>query len=1004
MPQEQTVNYKVSVDDSDLQAKLSAMRSSIDMTLGSNGMGGMGFGMSPQSMLGGMGNVMLGSGGANMMGGMADFGSQIRPVSYTPPAIAFQPHFGMISLQQTGGQAALGMTGPIGMGLAHPFSTRSNVPGNISMGEYMALSTRAFAAHAGDAAATGALVAGSTGASLLAGGAGTLAGAALFSSGVGKFVGGFLGGALGGMAVTAYTGEMADMMAQNRAVQQQLSQGSFRFISGGPDVDPLTGRGFSRAARAGIADFVQTQELKDARYGMNEYRQVLESGMQNDLFSGTHDANDFKTKFKALVENVKTVAATLHTSLQEGVEVIRGFRDMGVTDPGQVNRMTMGSELMGRAGGRTGMEMMAIGQAGAEIFRGTGVNMAKGFELNQMNTMQIRQMLSAENPILTRETVGQAGGEVALGQQMTAAALGGFQSALGRGALMANFNPATGGLNPNMISNMAGQDAFSMVQGAAKFANNPMALFTMQANQSKMIGSLSAGEMQAFSVETGMAEARMIAQGMGISGTAAHLEDIFKSQGLRRGISEQVLDTQLAWLHTKPADLAKDQEAAENSMRVQVQLEDFRNRFSGKRIGNALLRTFVQGPQRTLSGMAGAIEQGVDNIGIALGGGNIIGLEATKESIAEGDRLLSANPALGHVVDARGDAYQRIFGGQSADLLGESFSKLGKVSGDTVTFAGGTAKLYGSVEEAQQQHYSGSIIGKMEDGKVMVLSTQELKKVSESMRNNQPSKQAVDAAAKKDLDRDVRLNLREQLSLHGTDYVVAHADEITTKGRTGPMSAEDRAMQARYYADIGGDVGKLYSTSRSTATVADAGGKGRAKFLGSAEQATYAIKDMVSNGVTDWTWINPWAYSHNKTMLDLGKDLPDTVAAVTKAATESEARLAFEDIAKKHNMTLSPEDVAKSVNRIREATHISRKDSYDVREDYAELEGARNVETKESNDVANAATGGKSGSNVPISAVGDFSKEALIQFQALTEANKKTAAILENLQLKLGIK
>ena len=68
---------------------------------------------------------------------------------------------------------------------------------------------------------------------------------------------------------------------------------------------------------------------------------------------------------------------------------MKNFRDMGVTDPGQINGMLMGSEMRGRMSGRTGMEMMAIGQTGAEMFRGTGISMERNFELNQMNATNI---------------------------------------------------------------------------------------------------------------------------------------------------------------------------------------------------------------------------------------------------------------------------------------------------------------------------------------------------------------------------------------------------------------------------------------------------------------------------------------------------------------------------------------------------------------------------------------------------------------------------------------
>ena len=308
--------------------------------------------MYPQSAFGAMANFGMGYGYMGGMQGLADFGTQIRPVSYTPPAIAMQPHFGMIQVQQSLSQAGLASLGPFGMAMGNPLSTRDLLPMQISMAEYAALSGRSFGARLGDATAVGALTTAGTLGSLAGGGLGMAAGSSLFNSTLGRGIGGFMGGAAAGMAVSAYFGEVADMTATNRAVQNQLAAGSFRFMTGGPDADPLTGRGFPRGARAQVADYVQSQELQDVRFGMPEMRNILESGMQMDMFSGTRDVGDFKQKFRSLVDNLKTITATLHTSLQEGMEVMRGFRDAGVTDPGQINRTVMGARGLSRVGKR----------------------------------------------------------------------------------------------------------------------------------------------------------------------------------------------------------------------------------------------------------------------------------------------------------------------------------------------------------------------------------------------------------------------------------------------------------------------------------------------------------------------------------------------------------------------------------------------------------------------------------------------------------------------------
>ena len=174
---DQSIRYKVSLDDADFQSKLSQLRANIDSTVG----GGAGFG-GGMNMMGAMFapsgfNQMGGGNTSMMMSGLADFGSQVRPITYTPPAIAMQPHFGQIALQQTTGQAFLGAMGPMGLGVRAAGNFISGnagdvVPPQISIAEFSQLSARAFGTRFGDALSTGALVTAGTTAGILTGGAG----------------------------------------------------------------------------------------------------------------------------------------------------------------------------------------------------------------------------------------------------------------------------------------------------------------------------------------------------------------------------------------------------------------------------------------------------------------------------------------------------------------------------------------------------------------------------------------------------------------------------------------------------------------------------------------------------------------------------------------------------------------------------------------------------------------------------------------------------------------
>lgn len=673
---DQDITYRVNIDDSNFQSKLTQLRSSLDASLSSGG-GGMGGGLTSAYAMAQLGG---GGGGSTMsMGGMADFGSMIKPVTYTPPAIAMQPHFGMMQIQQTLGQAGLGAMGPIGSaiygagsamggfmrgGLEGASRAANLVPNNITAKEYYDASAQAFGNRAGDAAAMGALTAmnmaaaipfmsaGSAIGSAVFGGAAATGGMALLASG-----GALLGGTAAAMIPAAYTSAVGDAYRENVATQEALQAGSFRFISGtSPDVDQTRGRGFSRAAREKVAKGIQEMSLHDPRYGSQEYRQILEGGMQNDLFSGTRDTQEFQTKFKGLVESVKTITSTLHTSLKEGIEVIRGFRDMGVTDPAQINRMVLGSEVMGRASGRTGMEMMAIGQTGAEMFRGTGISMARGFELNQMNTMDIRRGL--DHGTISRETVMQAGGENAFAQQMTANTLSSFQSTLGRGMLMGAFDPKTGTLDMNRM--LRPRDAQSTAMSATGLG--PQGMLALEARQEELISQMSPMQMRMFAVNQSVG----IAMTLKNAGYAKTMEDAMFHAGRMQGHSTSQIKADLEFMQQDPEKFKKDQEAAINSVRAQAALEDIRNKFNPIKKASDWLKTkFVEPVSHTLLDIRSAVSGSVEEVGRNLTGQSSIKAEyLSKETQAIAAR--GAATEIG-VIDASSanSTYRDILGGGS---------------------------------------------------------------------------------------------------------------------------------------------------------------------------------------------------------------------------------------------------------------------------------------------------------------------------------------------------
>lgn len=788
---DQNITYRVNVDDSNFQAKLTQMRASLDASMG--GMSGAGGGMTPNMMYGMMG--AMSGGGFGGGGGYADFGSQIRPVTYTPPAIAMTPHFGMYQVSQTLAQAGLATMGVGGVavsgamtnfargGIGGLFMGRGAVPENITMAEYMAMSARGFGDRAGDAAAIGAVTIASTAGQLAAGGLGAAAGAALFSpGGIMAGVGGFVGGMVGAQVVSAYAGAVTDMMADNRAIQTSLAAGSFRFFTGGgADIDQLTGRGMSRRARAGTAKSIQAMEQNDLRYGIDEYKDILEGGMQLDLFSGTRDVEDFKTKFKGLVENLKTVTSTLHTSLKEGLEVVRGFRDMGVTDPTEVNRLVLGSEMRGRMSGRTGMEMMALGQAGAEIFRGTGIAMERGFELNQINTTSIRSMLNAGT--LSREMISQAGGENALAQQMTAGALSAFQTPQGRAAMMSGFNMSTGTLN---LSNLGNQGLMQQVAGAA--AMGPGALLTFQARQEDLISTMSPEQMQLFGGKLDIAMAKDLmkfAPGLGSM-------DAIRVAAQRRGMSKAQIETEISTLTQDPEKVRAEGEQAISTMRQQASLEDVRNRFNvGKRVSNFLRRTFVAPVSNMAMDLSTSVGAAVEDTVLSLEGVNRVDPALIGNKVTARAEEMVGNADRGEAVNIGGSLYQRLVGGQTGQAFIDEMEATG---GGRIVKDEAAARALGR----------GFSYGKDSKGNFIAMENAKIEDMRGKARSMQATGADMEAVGKLDVKSDAGLSIGARIMQLGEGAQLSSVMRVATGVSLDEMqSMGDVAFAKKYGHDKG---------------------------------------------------------------------------------------------------------------------------------------------------------------------------------------------------------
>jgi hypothetical protein len=441
-----------------------------------------------------------GHGGAG--GGMAPpdgiqgIGANVRPVTFMPPAHVYHTTGGQY-IQPGGFRASLGTV--IGY---------NEIPRNISAYEYRLNAANDAAERGGMMASAGALSSVGVAAGFATGAIGAKAGSFVgagiggvlgsiagpigtgLGAAAGGVIGGLAGGIAGGIAPSILTAGISDHLSREMEVRNYLENSSFRYIGAGSKMaDPRTGTGMNIQSRREIAEFLTKMDIDDKYLRHDDMSRLLTSATESGLMHNTQDIEEFKKRFKEITENVKTVARVLHTSIEEGMKVMKDLRGIGVTDPNEAGQLIMQSDVKGKVAGRTASEMLEIGMQGAELLRGTGVSMDIGFKSAQMNLAAIRSARDAG--VLSQEAVAQAGGEEALSQRMVAGTFGFVQSMQGRGALLAAYGRG-GTVDATSLDKLARGD-FSLAEmyqtGSAK-VGDPSELMKFQAYQEKIVSEV----------------------------------------------------------------------------------------------------------------------------------------------------------------------------------------------------------------------------------------------------------------------------------------------------------------------------------------------------------------------------------------------------------------------------------------------------------------------------------------------------------------------------------
>jgi len=442
-------NYVARLDTSQIMSGLSEIRSQVGMALGGGGFGGGGL---AQTNFGGG----VSTGMNQMMGAMGGMGGG-RGGTYTDPAIAYSPHYGMQGAQTTLAQEGL-VAGPDGMAMAGRMA-----PPGVSAGEFamavtgnniersiQARQAASMAAQSSIASIGGGLIADRAGSwvGTAAGGwAGSAAATSMFgaeAAGAGAAIGGLAGGVGLGLVAMNY---VSDKIQAHFA---DIGQGVGTAKEMGDIVG--SGRNLTRTQQAelGLAARDASMSIK---MDPNQFGDIMALARENGMLPSSTDPGKAKQQYMDYAAAIREGAEMVHGSLSQATQVIKNATQKGLTLEEGFMRAT-------GVGGDGGLGSMMYGM-GASTARGMGFTGAQG-----------GQLFSG--------ALGQASASGISGEEMTilggrtgvAALIGGTQLAAASSPMgMMQLMAARGGQPLGGMMDLPGQALDAMSQGGDMISN-----------------------------------------------------------------------------------------------------------------------------------------------------------------------------------------------------------------------------------------------------------------------------------------------------------------------------------------------------------------------------------------------------------------------------------------------------------------------------------------------------------------------------------------------------
>jgi len=400
----------------------------------------MGFGAAPGQMYGTMGMGMqqgaMGAGGAavNTMANLA-FPAAVGTVGFGAWALAPM-------MQRAGIGGAAGAVGFGAMRALDPFTWAAPFwRGGFGVGRGMlGVTGRGFAGTVASTVRAQGMLRG--GAALAGAGTLGLAGAALPIA----------GGMLATEAVLKMGREAWGGAQDTMAGQALLSQI-------GPSIAP--GQRMTRSQGAGVGSMLRGMS-DELGVGVDDVSAIAKEMNSMKLFQTTKSVDEFKTRFRDMLDVVKDVAKTLQTSLDDAVGVMGELRQQGFYSAGDIQGQAARMQARSASTGISTSTYNALGRAGSQYARSRGMRGRFGSEAFQQSTEAVSY--AVRHGMMDENEVMEMGGVESVGARLAAKQMDFLRTSRGRVMIANAYGRGAQGLggilNPNVTTE-------SLVTGAA---------------------------------------------------------------------------------------------------------------------------------------------------------------------------------------------------------------------------------------------------------------------------------------------------------------------------------------------------------------------------------------------------------------------------------------------------------------------------------------------------------------------------------------------------------